>query len=110
VLLGRRNKSYSSSLLKNLLLLVMKTNIVGTLRETRSELFFVADIINVYYAFATLDLTGKYEKEFRPLWAAVVGFDPKMITGRGQYSFFRSLHIRSTFSSMFLLSCWGKMS
>jgi hypothetical protein len=47
------------------------------------------EIINVCYAFAILDLTGKYEKEFRQLWAAAVGFDSKMISVEGSRQLFQ---------------------
>jgi hypothetical protein len=46
-------------------------------------------IINVCYAFAISDLTGKYEKEFRQLWAVVVGFDSKMVTAEGSRQLFQ---------------------
>jgi hypothetical protein len=53
------------------------------------------NIINVCYAFTILDLTGKYEKEFRQLWSAAVGFDSKNDNCGGvNAAFFRSLLIR----------------
>jgi hypothetical protein len=46
-------------------------------------------IFNVCYAFEILELTEKYEKEFRQLWATAVGFYSQMITVEGSRQLFQ---------------------
>jgi hypothetical protein len=66
------------------------------------------------YAFAILDLTGKYEKEFRQLWATAVGFDSLSVEGSRQlfqvfaFSLARGMEISEpSISCCFLgIKCW----